>query len=381
LTRQPAEQLEDVLDHIYAAALDPTAWQGAVERASDLIGAESALLFVMDWPRSGSVSVVAQHRIDPAAIRQWQSHYVPYDIWSHAMRALGNDFVATGASVVAPQELRRSLIYNDILSKLRWADVLAASLARGRGVECPISFYSERFFQPPQMKMLQRLAPHLRTALRLQFQLGALQRRVADLEEIVEHVSVGVMTLGRDGGLIWANERARAILDRHDGLALCDRRLRCARVEDTSWLDAAIRAASESVDGAAVGQALSVSRPSGRRSLGLIVSPLRARNAPPSPLAAVAPRAAAVLVTLSDPEQQVELLPERLARIFHLTPAEARLAAALATQSTLKQYAEDIGITIGTARWTLKRVLEKTGCRGQTGLVSLILRSAAGMMT
>jgi DNA-binding CsgD family transcriptional regulator len=42
--------------------------------------------------------------------------------------------------------------------------------------------------------------------------------------------------------------------------------------------------------------------------------------------------------------------------------------------------AEEARITINTARWTLKRVLAKTGCRRQSELVRLILASAAGVV-
>lgn len=83
---------------------------------------------------------------------------------------------------------------------------------------------------------------------------------------------------------------------------------------------------------------------------------------------------------MSDPERRVDVLPERLARILGLTPAEASLAAAVAMERTLKEHAEERRITINTARWTLKRVLAKTGCRRQSELVRLILASAASVV-
>jgi hypothetical protein len=56
-----------------------------------------------------------------------------------------------------------------------------------------------------------------------------------------------------------------------------------------------------------------------------------------------APRRAVVVVTVSDPERRVEVLPERLCHLFGLTRAEARLAAAVAMERTLGEYAEERG--------------------------------------
>jgi DNA-binding CsgD family transcriptional regulator len=70
------------------------------------------------------------------------------------------------------------------------------------------------------------------------------------------------------------------------------------------------------------------------------------------------------MVTVTDPERG-------------LTPAEAGLTTALARDQTLREYADTAGITTNTARWTLKQVLNKTGCRRQTELVALVLAHAA----
>jgi DNA-binding CsgD family transcriptional regulator len=69
------------------------------------------------------------------------------------------------------------------------------------------------------------------------------------------------------------------------------------------------------------------------------------------------------LTWAADREDVVPTLAKQLAVLSGLTPAEARLAAALTARQSVEGYAEQAGITIGTARWNLKRVLEKTGCR------------------
>jgi DNA-binding CsgD family transcriptional regulator/PAS domain-containing protein len=381
IVRKRTAHIDEVLARVYEAALDPSAWQTAIEHAAELIGAHSAMLFVADWSSdSYAPAVLAGHRIDPNLLSTWQSSYLPHDLWSHRMRDLSPNFVTTGAFVVEPRELRRSPLYVDVLRKAGMEDALSAVLARENGLEFPLSFYARELFQPSQVKLLERMTPHLRIAMRLQIQMGALRHRAAAMEQIVDGLSVGVLTLARNGRVLWANQRAKDVLDARDGLILSHGRACCTRSDETALLDAAIGAAAAADVGAMMAQALSVSRRSGRRPLSVIVAPLPAGSEHHAIPGMRAPRRAAVVVTVNDPERRVELAPERLRRILGLTRAEAKLAAALATERTLAEYAEQAGITMNTARWTLKRVLEKTRCRRQSQLVRLVLTSAGEVL-
>jgi len=51
--------------------------------------------------------------------------------------------------------------------------------------------------------------------------------------------------------------------------------------------------------------------------------------------------------------------------------------AAVGSGLSLNAHAESAGIAIGTARWHLKRVLEKLGARSQPDLVHLLLTGPA----
>lgn len=68
--------------------------------------------------------------------------------------------------------------------------------------------------------------------------------------------------------------------------------------------------------------------------------------------------------------------PTILTGLFDLSPAEARLAAALAAGSVLKEASAQNGITVKTARSYLEQIFRKTGTRQQSELVAL-LKSAS----
>ena len=62
-----------------------------------------------------------------------------------------------------------------------------------------------------------------------------------------------------------------------------------------------------------------------------------------------------------------------LAGLFDMTPAEARVARALASGKSVEQIAASIGISVETVRTHLKRIMSKTGTKRQGELISLLL--------
>ena len=85
--------------------------------------------------------------------------------------------------------------------------------------------------------------------------------------------------------------------------------------------------------------------------------------------------AAAVAVFMSDPEERAFSEIGALVRLFRLTPAEARLAAGIATGAPLNDVADALGIGRETARTQLRSVFAKTGTTRQAELVRIITRA------
>src|SRR6202030_2773146 len=103
-----------------------------------------------------------------------------------------------------------------------------------------------------------------------------------------------------------------------------------------------------------VGGALLVDRPSMKRPFQVIISPLRAD------ISWAGWHGSAVLVLIIDPERAPWSFERHLRTLFKLTPAEARVAFAVAKGERLVGLAESLGILSSTARTHLHRVFEKT---------------------
>jgi DNA-binding CsgD family transcriptional regulator len=87
----------------------------------------------------------------------------------------------------------------------------------------------------------------------------------------------------------------------------------------------------------------------------------------------VRPSAPAVMVFVAEQQRRTGILPGHIARLYGLSPCEARLAGALVAGRTIAEYAEAAGVTPETARGYLKSVFLKTGTNRQAALVSALL--------
>lgn len=86
-------------------------------------------------------------------------------------------------------------------------------------------------------------------------------------------------------------------------------------------------------------------------------------------------RASAILVLTKASDAALPATP-LLRALFDLTPAEAAIAAHIATGKTAEQIALADGKSIQTVRNQLKSVLKKTGCDRQVDLVRVLTRLA-----
>ena len=86
-------------------------------------------------------------------------------------------------------------------------------------------------------------------------------------------------------------------------------------------------------------------------------------------------RVPAAIVYIRDPESEGLPATDALIAMFGLTPAEARLAQAIAAGTSLKDYAEVAGVSINTVRTHLAHIFTKTDTRRQSDLIRLLARA------
>ncbi|UFN50113.1 response regulator [Roseomonas sp. OT10] len=182
----------------------------------------------------------------------------------------------------------------------------------------------------------------------------------------LNHVALGVLLLDAEGEVTFANRTATAILEQKDGLTLSNRRLRGANAEQNKALRELVDAVHRR-QGSPENAALSLPRPSGARPLAILACAL-----------GTAPEAGVALF-VSDAERRPRMPPEVAARLYGLTPAEVRLALALAEGQRLDEIAAESGLSRNTLASTLRSIFRKTETDRQADLVSLFLANPVSL--
>jgi DNA-binding NarL/FixJ family response regulator len=183
---------------------------------------------------------------------------------------------------------------------------------------------------------------------------------------------MGVVIVDKSAQVVFMNNNAGDIFAQNDGVDVGPTGIfRTSRVAETKNLHSMIAdAAIDLGEGEErEGGAMTVSRPSYRRSFSLLVVPLPDED--------VSCDHGNVAVFINDPERHNEPPTGVLARLYGLTEAEARLLQALIVGKNLETFAEEVGVSMNTVRSHLKQVFRKTGTNRQPELVSLVMNSSA----
>jgi DNA-binding CsgD family transcriptional regulator len=183
-----------------------------------------------------------------------------------------------------------------------------------------------------------------------------------DPVDALDCLAYGVIVADHATRPLLLNRTAAEILAEADGLHLEGARLAAAERRETAAMRAAVAAISEDVEEGS--GALTISRPSLRRSLVAFVLPTRA--------AGWSGTRRNVVVFVRDPERS-ELPPTAvLRRLYGLTAAEAEAAVEIARGEGLPKVAKKLGLSQTTVRTHLQRIFSKTGTCKQAQLAWLV---------
>ncbi|WP_028492381.1 response regulator [Thioalkalivibrio sp. ALE19] len=192
----------------------------------------------------------------------------------------------------------------------------------------------------------------------------------------LDPVAPGVVLLDHGNRVLLANRAARRMAG--DALTLQEGRPpEPVHSEDDRRLREALRRvlAEEPAADDAI-ECMRLPRDGHRRELLAMIYPLPGGSDPAGREAGEEEPAAVIL--LSDPERRARLPEDVLARLFDLTPTEARIALALADGWRTADIARRMDVSNTTVTFHLRNLFQKTDTHRQAELVALVL---AGSMT
>ena len=367
-------QLLPLVDQLYEAAAGG-GWQSFLGSLAGALQGVIPALYVHDAATRQPTLATAVD-LDPTWAAAYDDYYIDRDLRRRKIWTLPAREVFVGSSLVPDEELLRSEFYNDFLRPQGYFHLLGAVPMKQEDAFAVLRVIRPRSapaFGSDERELLRRLVPHLKRGLLLTRQLARAEARRNEAVEALDWFPTGVILLDRQGRLVGANRSAEDLLAAGDGLRTDRDGLRAALAGETLALRRLIAAATEpTAPGAPDGDGtLTITRPSTRRPLNVLVAPLRTSIVPE------ANARARVVVFVTDPDQILPAPVERLQHYLGLTQAEAALVMWLVQGRRVEDAADELGISVHTARTQLKRALAKTATGRQAELVRLALSTPA----
>jgi DNA-binding CsgD family transcriptional regulator len=369
----PSKQvLSHLISNVYDAAGDTLLWEAFLGRIAQISHADSAALVMVHVGRELH-TISASWKMDPQASLLYQQHYGSLDIWAMRGRSKPAGHVCTSESLVKPQELSGTEIYNDFMVPYGVKHGMFGLIENNTSRWASLSLYrdsSSTEFRAPDLETIDILIPHIQRAFKLHFQFSQLKERSEGIETALNMLVMSVIFLDSKGEVLIMNKAAEELLGRKDGLLFAKGVVSAAVLAESSRLRTLMHEAVQtgSARGLSAGGTMLISRATAR-PLSITVAPLHQFS--PS----LSQRPAAVLF-ISDPDRNVELPADLLGRCYGLTPAESRLAMLLLEGRSLKEAADSCGVTHNTAKAQLKSVFLKTDVNRQGELIRLLLTTA-----
>ncbi len=221
-------------------------------------------------------------------------------------------------------------------------------------------FHGREPFDHDKMAVVRQLLPHFVQMLQLRDHTLSLREQAAIGLQALDHLQYGVTGLGEDGSLHYANRRAETLL------ALLPADVQPGGLRRHGRLYALLQQCQSH------GRAASFRQPVPQGSLHCLLLPV-SRHVGWLPDDTLLTQRTRYLLILNDSRQHRVAPASQLRELFDLSPAEARLAHALAGGSSLDDYAAANCVSVNTVRSQLRQVLDKTGERRQQDLVRSLL--------
>lgn len=372
---QEIDQLDRLIGSIYDGPMESPPWQTAMQLLRERLKAGHVTLMLRP-PSTDSAGIMLN--IGSTTVQNVQAYETHFFAMDPFIR-LPEGEVITAEELIGKQWLQ-SAVYLDFLKPLNIRHLLGADIYTRDGIECRLRvtrLHDSAPFSAEDKALCRLLLPHLKRSIQLHARLDFLECERAIFAGAVNRMQLGTISIDQNGHIIESNQEARRILGEKDGIWLSGNTLCVESAQESRQLQQMIRHCvtdAGAADGPGVVEALSVSRPSGRAKLGILV-----RAIPMGPFSESKQRPAAALF-LRDPEaSSVQPSQELVRRLFGLTRMEAALALLLTEGLTLDEAAEKMNVRRNTARTHLRSIFCKTGVTRQTMLVRLLLNSVLSL--
>lgn len=359
------EPTEKLLDLIYDAAAENDLWRNVLTAISDLTHSQGGILFGQSFSAQ-KIYFDFNGRLDEECNRAYQERHMQ-NPWSEYMEHQPLGRLVASDEAIELSALRKSAFYDEVLRPQNIAHNGMMALAAREDFRAAFNICRstrQGHFEPDEQRLLEWLSPHLRRSVALGFRIDSYLAMQHAAFNVLELLADGVIVLDRRGRVLFANQAARSF--EADGLLHLRKVLATWSQPHSQRLTELVRSALQG----APGGSMSLPRHVDGQRLTILVSSIRSKDI--GRLADAGIKDAAVLLFVIDPANRRSIPLSQIMDAYGLTQAEARVALAASSGSTILETAQLLKLSPNTIKTHLRRVFAKTATGRQAELAGLI---------
>lgn len=357
----------------YDAQLDRTLWPQALANFAHVFDGDACLLSCRDFARNESRVVEAGGVVNERPVAIDSGEILSDDPWTRQEAALRSaPSVYIGAAAISDKDLQASPFYREWMQPRGLRHALIVILERQQDTV----FYlvvlrradKSPFTEVDTSQAAALAEPVSELFVRGSRALGVARERRAAWRAM-DMMPLGCIVIDRAGRPVASNKAAQAMMAAGAGIANVRGYLsieshgRNVRLEDL--MSDLFRNRRPSLD-------FVLRRAGSAKPLTCLMVPANGQvHGEHTP---------AAILFISDPQIAVSYDPALIGHLYGLSPAEARVAALLASGYRLEEVAAQLGIAYETVRKHLKQIFGKTGVYRQAELVRMLVSGPAGLL-
>ena len=371
----PHDQFSRIIESLQDATLDDSLWSETAGLIDAACGATGNMLGFAEGCSVGDPRVFfvrfcerGQRRVDWE--REYFATYFSQDERIPRLRAAPDSRLIHCGKLFTEAERKTSRVYNDFLRRLNAQNSLSVQM-QGPGstrimwtIADPLASGG---WHPEQIGLIRRLLPHMRRYVLARQTLFDARAMGKSLAALLDNTGCGVLQLDFRGRIFEANDVARDILRKQDGLFDRGGHLHARNPEDQARLQRVLDDVLPGLRSAGVSGMVTIGRSSLISRLMVYAAPLGEWHSD-----CAGPQVSA-LAFLVDPEREARIDPAVVREALGLTRAESQIAAKIAVGRNVRDLALATARRESTIRSHIKRMLAKLGLSRQVQLVRRVL--------